>query len=81
METTKFKESCQSQDLTDLYILKDTHSLILLQMNVLGALLKVTRAKTFSSPFYFLSVSYFSWKVQSFFRYLKRQNYCHYQRL
>ena len=40
METKKFKESCQSQDLTDLYILKDTHSLILLQMNVLGALLK-----------------------------------------
>ena len=56
METTKFKKSCQSQDLTDLYILKDTHSLI--TDECLGALLKVTRAKTFSSPFYFLSVNF-----------------------
>ena len=39
-----------------LNILKNTHSSNL-QMNALGALLKVVRAKTFSCPFYFLSVS------------------------
>ena len=39
----------------------------LLQMNALGALLKVARGNIFSSLFYFLSVSLiYSWKVQSF---------------